>query len=90
MSDTFEAGMTVKRGPGRPRKSAYPLAAEALIEMDKLLPVDMKDRLQHWAYRLELAVALKAGVMDSDSRHLEVIKQKEEIMTAIADEMRAL
>ena len=40
--------------------------------------------------RLELAAALSAGVMDSESRHLEVAKQKQEIMLAVAAEMRAL
>lgn len=78
MNETIESGMTVRRG----RPSNAEIVGEAMQ--------DMKERLQHWAYRLELAAALRGGQGDSDSRHFEIAAQKEAIMLAVAAEMRAL
>lgn len=83
MNETTEFGMIVKRGPGRPPKQERPI-----LSINP--PIYTKDRLDHWAYRLALAAAMRAGVMDSESRHVEVQMQKDAIMQAIAAEMRAL
>lgn len=85
MNETTEVGITVKRGPGRPRKNKITMNDDGSVDL-----VYAQDLIEHWAYRLELAAALRAGVMDSESRHLEVARQKEAIMLAVAAEMRAL
>lgn len=82
--DAILAGMTVKRGRGRPRKELSISLHSAVTD------VVSRETLQHWAMRLELASKLSAGCMDSESRHIEVAAQKEQIMLTIAAEMRAL
>lgn len=50
---------------------------------------DNSEKIAHWAYRLELANAMKAGVMDSENRHLEVAAQRQAIIASVIAEMRA-
>jgi hypothetical protein len=64
-----------KRGPGRPR---LPTPLD-----------DMKEFLQDCALRLELGAELKAGCMDSESRHMEVANTIKSVMLEIAAELRA-
>ena len=67
--------------PRRGRRTDAEIAAEAMT--------DMKDFLQSCALRLELAAQLRAGNMDSESRHQEVAASIKAVMLEIAAELRA-
>lgn len=82
MSETIEVGMPIKRR-GRPPKIKE---GENFVDI-KFDELDLK--IAHWAYRLELANAMKAGLMDSESRHQEVAAQREAIVASVIAEMRA-
>ena len=75
MSETIEAELQLKRPRGRP---PLPDPLEQLQE-----------RIAHWAYRLELANAMKAGLMDSESRHADVAAQRHAIIESVVSEMKA-
>lgn len=50
---------------------------------------DNSEKIAHWANRLELANAMKAGVMDSENRHMEIAKMRHSIISSVIAEMRA-
>lgn len=79
---SIEVGMQVKR---RGRKSDVEIINEALKTLGT---VDNSERIAHWAYRLELAANMKAGAMDSESRHMEVANTIKSIVLSVVEEMR--
>lgn len=85
MSETIEVELPVKRR-GRPPKIALDAIAESAYVA---IQPDIFEKIAHWAYRLELANAMKAGLMDSESRHQEVARQREAIIASVIAEMKA-
>ncbi len=83
----IEIGMQVKRR-GRPPKlisrdiSHLPQSAD---QMENSIEIN---QLHFWAMRLELAANMRAGVMDSDSRHQEVANTIKDIVLSVVSEMR--
>lgn len=49
-----------------------------------------RETLDAWAEKLEHAATLRAGAMDSESRHLEVARSIQVIISTLALEMRSL
>lgn len=83
-----------KRGPGRPRLLDRVIdhgdGTASLAPIPRYNPQpDMKEFLQDCALRLELGAELKAGCMDSESRHMEVANTIKSVMLEIAAELRA-
>lgn len=81
---SIEVGLQIKRR-GRPRKTNIEIVNNAL---QTLGTIDLNENIAHWAYRLELAAHMKAGVMDSDSRHQEVANTIRDIVLSVVSEMR--
>ncbi len=79
---SIEVGMQVKR---RGRRSDAEIVNEALKTLGN---THQSEQIAHWAYRLELAAHMKAGVMDSDSRHQEVANTIRDIVLSVVSEMR--
>ncbi len=88
---SIEVGMQVKRR-GRPPLNRIIDNGDGSAKLAQLPRYEsnaIKDeRIAHWAYRLELAANMKAGVMDSESRHQEVANTIKEIVLSIVSEMR--
>ena len=82
INETVEAGMIVKRR-GRPPKEKV---GENFVDVKF---DDLGLMMAHWAYRLELAAAMRAGVMDSESKHLEVQNAIRDIVLSVAEELRS-
>jgi hypothetical protein len=75
----------------QPKRRGRPPKARP-AEVTPLVPIaadDYRQFMQHCALRLELALKLKPGVMDSESRHLELANQLREIVQSVADELRS-
>jgi hypothetical protein len=74
MIETIESELQLKRPRGRP---PLPDPLEQLQE-----------RIAHWAYRLKLANEMRAGLMDSESRHSDVAAQRYAIIESVVNEMK--
>ncbi len=88
---SIEVGMQVKRR-GRPpmNRIVDNQDGSSSLHMAPRTPTypEISEKISHWAYRLELAAHMKAGVMDSDSRHQEVANAIRDIVLSVVSEMR--
>lgn len=62
---------------GRPRMTSIPIMAP-----------DIPSFLNYQAMRLEFAMKQRAGVMDSESKHLEVANNVRQVVLAVIDDLR--
>ena len=70
--------LTVPKPRGRPRKESIPMMAP-----------DIPAFLNYQADRLEIAMRMKSGVMDSESKHLEIANNIRAIVLGVIDELRS-
>jgi hypothetical protein len=67
-----------------------PPSTRALIEQASRMLNECRSQMAFAAEQLERAAALRVGFMDSESKHTEVARQKDSVMTEQAQFLRTL
>lgn len=61
----------------------------AVVDTLKLPIKVSRETLEYWAEQLALATKIKGGAMDSESRHLELARNRQLIIESVADDIRS-
>ena len=69
---------TTQRRRGRPHKASIQLVDNTTSSF-----------LRYQVQRLELAMSMRSGVMDSESKHMEIANNVRAIVLAVIDDMKA-